>query len=200
MSIRPPRAMMSVDVPSAPRPTTLSPAPTGVSGALATAAGRCLQRLPRELLRAMARGLRANADELAPGALFRNRDTGGCAVGVALRELAPDAFRFGRVEFWLWHRWRRGVERDVARRFPQLQQLQRLFDEAVSEVGQAGRDEQPAKTVGLWLAAGAEAELRGRHNPTRTRRRVANQPTRWNRRWVHQPRPAPLRTRLAEHR
>jgi hypothetical protein len=141
---------------------TLAPAPAGVSGELAVAAGHCLERLPVGLLRAMEAGLRANADELAPGALFRGRHSGGCAVGVMLRELAPDAFRFGRIEFWLWRRWRRGVELDVARRFPELHQLQRIFDDAVSQV-EDGRDEsQPARAVGLWLAAGAAGELRAR--------------------------------------
>src|SRR2546423_8836249 len=118
MSTSIPRAM-GIDRPSALRPTALLPAPAGVSGALARPAARALQRLPDALLRAMARGVTVNADELVPGALFRDRDSSGCAVGITLRELAPDAFRFGRVEFWLWHRWRRGVEPDVARRFPQ---------------------------------------------------------------------------------
>jgi hypothetical protein len=147
---------------SAVRPSVAVSPPLGVSGELAGAAGRALQHLPDELLRAMVRGLRAHAEDLAPGVLFRGHSSGGCAVGVALRELAPDAFEFGWVQFWLWQRWRRGVERDVARRFPHLNHLQRHFDQAVAELTAEGRDPQPAKAVGLWLAAGAEAELSAR--------------------------------------
>jgi hypothetical protein len=127
----------------------------------------------------MVRGLRAHADELAPGVLFRNQSVGGCAVGITLRELAPEAFDFGRLRFWLWQRWRRGVERDVARRFPRLNHLQRHFDEAVAEVSRAGYS-RGAKAEGLWLAATADAELGSRRravaetrrSPTRTARRT----------------------------
>jgi hypothetical protein len=110
----------------------------------------------------MVRGLRTHADDLAPGVLFRGKSSGGCAVGITLRELAPNAFDFGWVQFWFRQRWRRGIEPDVARRFPHLNHLQRHFDEAVTEVTEAGRDSQPAKAVGLWFAASAEAELRAR--------------------------------------
>lgn len=190
---------VSSDISPAPRPTTFPSAPAGVSGPLAGAAARSLQYLPEDLLCAMVTGLHANADDLAPGALFRGRHSGGCAVGVTLRQLAPDAFRFGRVEFWLWHRWRRGVERDVARKFPHLQQLQRVFDDAVDEVANAGHDEQPARAVGLWLAASAEAELRARKTPARQSGRLANAAMRWHRRWVHQPPRGQFRTGISEH-
>ena len=135
------------------------------------------------------------ADGLAPGALFRDRQSSGCAVGVTLRELAPDAFQFGRLEFWLWRRWRLGVEPDVARTFPQLRELQRLFDEAVGELTQLGRHEQPAKTVGLWLAASARAELRARDDGGTSGRRLAIHATRRNRRVSHPPR----RSRVTAH-
>ena len=171
-----------MDVPSAPPPTILPTPPPGVSETLQAAAGRSLQHLPEELLRAMASGLRANADSLAPGVLFRGRDSGGCAVGVTLRELAPDAFQFGHIQFWLWHRWRRGVERDVARKFPHLHELQRVFDEAVSEVEAAGLEEQAPKAVGLWLAASAETLLGAGEAPGRQRGRLENPPTRVHRR------------------
>jgi hypothetical protein len=143
------------------RPTILVAPPRGVSAELAGAAGRALQHLPDELLRAMARGLSAHAEDLAPGVLFRGTSSGGCAVGVTLRELAPDAFRFGWLRFWLWQRWRRGVERDVARQYPRLRHLQWYFDEAVAELDEVG-DPESAKAVGLWLAASAEAELSSR--------------------------------------
>lgn len=156
------RAMLDVDRPPDVRPTALVPAPAGVSRALAVPVTRALERLPDAVLGAMARGLTANVDDLAPGALFRDRHSSGCAVGVTLRELAPNAFQFGRLEFWLWHRWRRGIEPDVARRLPQLEQLQRLFDQAVDDLDQLGRHEQPAKTVGFWFAACARAELQAR--------------------------------------
>jgi hypothetical protein len=153
--------MMSMGADTAVRRAVLVSPPPGVSGALATGVGRALQRLPDALLRAMVRGLRAHADELSPGVLFRNQRSGGCAVGVTLRELAPEAFDFGLVRFWIWQRWRRGVERDVARRFPGLKELQWHFDEAVTELTEAGYP-QPAAAVGRWFAASAHAELRSR--------------------------------------
>jgi hypothetical protein len=153
----------------------VSPAPDGVSQALANAAARAIHRLPEELLSAMARGLRKHADDLAPGVLFRGKSSGGCAVGITLRELAPDAFDFGWAQFWLRQRWRRGIEPDVARRFPHLGQLQRHFDRAVADIRQTGGDPHPARTVGLWFAASAEAELSARRAaalaPTRPARR-----------------------------
>jgi hypothetical protein len=155
---------------------------------------RALQHLPDALLAAMARGLTGNVDDLVPGALFRDRDSSGCAVGITLRELAPDAFQFGRLEFWLWHRWRREVEPDVARRFPHLQQLQRLFDQAVGELDELGRHNRPAKTVGLWLAACAQAELQARGGRA-PGRRLAKRSTRRSRRGNHPSR----RDRVAEH-
>jgi hypothetical protein len=153
--------MVSIGTETTVRPSALVPPPPGMSGASASGAGRALQHLPDELLQAMVRGLRVHADDLTPGVLFRNQKFGGCAVGITLRELAPEAFDFGLFRFWLWQRWRRGVERDVARRFPRLKHLQRHFDEAVAELKDA-ECPQPAKAVGLWLAASAEAELRSR--------------------------------------
>lgn len=190
--------MLSSDIPSALGPSDLPPAPAGIDGALVTAVRRSLQRLPDKLLLAMVRGLRSNADDLAPGALFRRRDGGGCAVGVTLRELAPDAFQFGRIEFWLWRRWRRGVEADVARRFPQLQQLQRLFDDAVREIEEISCDGQAAKAVGLWFAASAEAELQARDTPARATRWPANLPTRGSRRPADQTRRGQVRAVVTE--
>jgi hypothetical protein len=165
--------MMSIAA-VAPRPSVLVAPPPGVSEAVASGAGRALQHLPDRLVAAMVRGLRAHADDLAPGVLFRDHSSRGCAVGVTLRELAPDAFRFGRIRFWLWQRWRRGVERDVARRFPRLKHLQWHYDAAVKQLTEAGYP-QPATAVGLWLAASAEAELASRRcavtetGPPRTR-------------------------------
>ena len=195
MSTSFPRAMPGNDPLAAVRPTALLPAPAGVNRALAVPVARVLERLPDALLRAMARGLTVSAHDLVPGALFRDRSSSGCAVGITLRELAPDAFQFGRLEFWLWHRWRRGVEPDVARRFPQLQQLQRLFDHAVGELTELGRHQQPAKTVGLWLAACAQAELRARGGGVAKSRRLASRWTRRNRRGSHASRGNPA----AEH-
>lgn len=156
--------------------TQASPTPDGVSRALATATERAIRRLPDELLRAMARGLRRHADDLAPGVLFRGKSSGGCAVGITLRELAPDAFDFGWFQFWLRQRWRRGIERDVARRFPHLNHLQRHFDQAVAEVTKAGVSRQPAKAVGLWFAASAETELGARRAAVVATRRPARRP------------------------
>ena len=171
--------MMSIGTDTTVRPSVLVAPPPGVSRALAEGVGRALRHLPGELLRAMVRGLREHSDDLAPGVLFRTPGARGCAVGVTLRELAPEAFDFGLFRFWLWQRWRRGVERDVARRYPRLKHLQWHYDDAVSELKEAGYPE-PAKAVGLWLAAGAEAELRSRRSAvaesrsltTRTARRT----------------------------
>jgi hypothetical protein len=154
--------------------------PRGVSADVAGGVGRALTQLPDTLLRAMVGGLRAHADDLAPGVLFRGTSSGGCAVGITLRELAPGAFEFGRIRFWLWQRWRRGIERDVARRYPRLKHLQWYFDEAVGQLERAGDDPQPARAVGLWLASSAEGELGARRSalakdgprPRRTARRV----------------------------
>lgn len=143
--------------------------PPGVSAELARSVAGAVQHLPDPLLRAMVRGLRAHADELAPGVLFRGTSSGGCAVGVTLRELAPEAFEFRWLEFWLWQRWRRGVERDVARRYPRLKHLQWYFDEAVAQLESAGHEAMPAKAIGLWLAASAEAELAARRAPPETK-------------------------------
>ena len=162
------------------RPPVLVAPPAGVSRARASGVGRALQHLPDELLRAMVRGLRTHPDDLVPGVLFRGHNSGGCAVGITLRELAPDAFDFGWLPFWLWQRWRRGVERDVAGRYPRLKHLQWHFDEAVAELKEGGIGPAGAKAVGLWLAASAEAELTarrgalsgGRPLPTRPARRA----------------------------
>ena len=185
---------MSIDHHPALRPAVLLAPPVGLSRALAVPTTRALQYLPDELLRAMARGVTVNADDLVPGALFRDRGSRGCAVGITLRELAPDAFQFGRLEFWLWHRWHRGIDPDVACKFPHLRGLQRLFDQAVDELNELGRHGQPAKTVGLWLAACAQAELRGRDSNGASSRRLANRSIRRNRRGTHPSR----HTRAAE--
>jgi hypothetical protein len=174
---------MSVGTENAVRPSLLDSPPLGVSAELAGAAGRALQYLPDELLRAMVLGLQAHADELAPGVLFRGSTSGGCAVGITLRELAPDAFAFGWLRFWLWQRWRRGVERDVARRYPRLKHLQWNFDAAVAELERAG-DPQPAKTVGLWLAASAQAELRARRSAIAERKSLRTRPARRAHHWA----------------
>jgi hypothetical protein len=173
---------MGVGGANAMRPSVVVSPPRGVSPELASAVGRALRHLPDELLRAMVRGLGAHADDLAPGVLFRGNSSGGCAIGVTLRELAPDAFKFGWLRFWLWQRWRRGIERDVARRYPRLKHLQWHFDGAVAEVEKAGCEPQPAKAVGLWLAASARAELIVR--PSAVTERIA-QPARPARRGRH---------------
>ena len=167
---------MSVGSANAVRPLVLVSPPAGVSAELASGVARALQHLPDELLRAMARGLVAHADDLAPGVLFRGSSSGGCAVGITLRELAPDAFEFGLLRFWFWQRWRRGVERDVARHYPRLKHLQWYFDEAVAEVEDAGCEPQSAKAVGLWFAASAQDELTARGNVFTERRSLPRRP------------------------
>lgn len=125
---------------------------------------RSMRGLPAPIVVALARGLRAHRDELAPGRLFASPRGGGCAVGIALRELAPEAFEFGALSYWLWHRRQRGIEPDVALRFPELGHLQSCFDTAVVETRDRtglARD-AAAREVGLWFAGAAEDELRRR--------------------------------------
>jgi hypothetical protein len=141
-------------------------APAGVDARLVQAVPRAMRRLPDPILLAMSSGLRAHCDELVPRTLFRGRSGGGCAVGVTLRELVPEAFEFGRLRFWLWHRWRRGIERDVAARYPQLKHLQWHFDDAVRGAADELPDQRDAaRAVGLWLAASAAGELALRRPP-----------------------------------
>ena len=120
-----------------------------------------MRGLPDPMLVALARGLRKHCNELAPGRLFTAPRSGGCAVGIALRELAPEDFEFRPLPYWLWHRRRRGIERDVALRFPELAHLQACFDTAVDET--RSRNAMPtaaaAREVGLWFARAAEGEL-----------------------------------------
>lgn len=138
--------------------------PAGTAGQLGPVLGRAMRGLPDAILVALARGLREHRDELAPGRLFASPRSGGCAVGIALRELAPEAFDFGRLEYWLWYRRRRGIERDVAVSFPELLHLQRCFDKAVGETRDrlALDQRSAAREVGLWFAVAAERELSGR--------------------------------------
>jgi len=135
--------------------------PAATSVRLGPVLARAMRRLPDPILVALARGLRAHRDELAPGRLFASPRAGGCAVGIALRELAPEAFSFGAPAYWLWHRRRRGIERDVALRFPELAHLQCCFDEAVGETRARSGVATPvaAREVGLWFGRAAEEEL-----------------------------------------
>lgn len=140
--------------------------PAAIALRVGPALRRVMRGLPDPVLVALARGLRAHHDELVPGRLFAAPHGGGCAVGIALRELAPEAFTFGRLEYWLRQRRRRGIERDVALRFPELTVLQSCFDTAVAATREATGVPQrsAAGEVGLWFASAAEEEL-GRRRP-----------------------------------
>ena len=124
---------------------------------------RTLRALPDRMLVALDRGLEHNGDRLVAGRLFRASDGGGCAVGVMLRELEPQAYR-GRLRFWVRHGWRRraGSYRGVLRANPRLRHLEWVFDGAVSETRRAlpqlsRRD--AAAAVGAWIRAESRREL-----------------------------------------
>ncbi len=127
---------------------------------------RTLRALPDEMLEALARGLERHADRLVGGRLYAGAAGGGCAVGVMLRELEPDAYS-RRLRFWLRHGWRRRVSW-YRRRLPQqrrLRHLEWLFDRAVEEArGRLPRSDrgQAAALVGRWIRFEALAELRWR--------------------------------------
>ena len=122
---------------------------------------RTLRGLPDASLAALVRGLDRAGGDLAPGRLFRG-GSGGCAVGVMLRELEPETYAARGPRFWLVHSWRRRVRwyRGMAREHPRLQHLEWTFDRAAAASSQRGlARREAAVAVGRWFRAEAEAEL-----------------------------------------
>lgn len=132
---------------------------------LSPALRRTVGALPDPMLAGLARGLDANYDRLVPGRLFRARSGGGCAVGVMLQELDPDAHRRGPVRFWLRDRWRRGSQSyggELARN-PRLRHLEGIFDGAVKRLrGLELPKARATRVAGAWIRAEVEAELQWR--------------------------------------
>jgi len=132
---------------------------------------RTLTGLPDHLLGALVDGLDHERGHLVDGRLFLSSAGGGCAVGVLLRELDPEAFEAGRLRFWLRHGWRRTVAsyREVAKRQPRLRHLEWIFDASVSATRRAEpalSQRAAADRVGRWIEASARAEIARRNRPS----------------------------------
>lgn len=128
---------------------------------------RALRDLPLGLLEAMLRGLRRHADALAPGGLYTDDGSGGCAVGMMLREIAEEPSEDRRRRS-LWPRSLRfqsptvREERpDLARANPRLWHLELAFDVTCTEMAKRLRSpaHEVARSVGLWMAAETQAEI-----------------------------------------
>jgi hypothetical protein len=124
---------------------------------------RTLRGLPDAMLAALVRALDKHVHELVPGRLFRDRDGGGCAVGLMLRELDPDRYESrSAVGFWLRDRWRRRAHSypELADN-PRLRHLEWIFDRSVEELRAAGSGSRQsvATTVGGWILKEARQEL-----------------------------------------
>ncbi len=129
---------------------------------------RSLRGLPTEMLLAMIEGIESDPDSLVAGRLFKDRERGGCPVGVMLRVMYPA--HYGRRWFW---RSRcdptiKGVacERPrLAKQMPRLRHLEHVFDTTVRSTRRRNRGLSPeaaARAVGLWFSAEAQAELQRR--------------------------------------
>lgn len=150
---------------------TPEPAPTPLPEELARERGallhRALRDLPLSLLEAMLRGLRRHADALAPGGLYTDDGSGGCAVGMMLREIAeePSADRRPTGRWARRFRFRSPTVReerpDLARANPRLWHLELMFDVTCNEMADRLGLVAPdvARSVGLWMAAETQAEI-----------------------------------------
>jgi hypothetical protein len=124
---------------------------------------KALRSLPLELLDALLRGTRRHADSLAPGSLF-SRD-GRCAVGMMLIELEERPS-------WPSPRRRSPTIHEaapaLARQYPRLAHLEFIFDRTCQALAER-LDRSPcevARSVGLWMAAEAQAEIDSRRKHT----------------------------------
>jgi hypothetical protein len=132
---------------------------------------RTLRGLHDAMLAALVRGLEKHVHELVPGRLFRDRDGGGCAVGLMLRELDPERYESrSALRFWLRDRWRRRAHSypELARN-PRLRHLEWIFDRSVEEllgVGAADQRAHVTAAVGHWILSEAQLELNWRRART----------------------------------
>jgi hypothetical protein len=129
---------------------------------------RSIRGLPDDMLLAMIEGIETDPDSLVAGRLFKDREHGGCPVGMMLRVLYPTRYR---------RRWFRRSRADphttgiacerprLAKQMPRLRHLEHVFDTTVrwtlrcrSELGH----QAAARAVGLWFSAEAQAELQRR--------------------------------------
>ena len=121
---------------------------------------RVLRGLPADFVVALIEGLE-QADVITPGQLFAG-DRGGCAVGVTLRVIEPDFRGSGTLRRWRRKRSIQDLYRGVAKSIPHLHALEQVFDRSVDlcwaqnpHLAQC----EVAKSVALWVAAEARAEL-----------------------------------------
>jgi hypothetical protein len=124
---------------------------------------RTLRGLPDAMLAALVRALEKHVHELVPGRLFRDRNGGGCAVGLMLRELDPERYESpSALRFWLRDRWRRRARSypELARN-PRLRHLEWLFDRSVKELAarRPGSEGHATFRVGSWILSEARREL-----------------------------------------
>jgi hypothetical protein len=117
---------------------------------------RALRALPIGLLQPLLRGVRRHADSLVPGSLYTG--DGGCAVGMMLRELAPQRRR--RRNRTIWDEWP-----ELVQAHPRLAHIEVVFDRTCKALYARGElsEEQTARNVGLWMAAEIQAEINLRH-------------------------------------
>jgi hypothetical protein len=124
---------------------------------------RTLRGLSDSMLAALVRALEKHLHQLVPGRLFRDRDGGGCAVGLMLRELDPGRYESrSTLRFWLRDRWRRRARSypELARN-PRLRHLEWIFDRSVKELEAARSDSRAgaASAVGGWILSEVRLEL-----------------------------------------
>lgn len=129
-----------------------------------------LSHLPDELLSALAHGLDRHAGGLVAGRLYDRYDGGGCAVGVMLRELSPEAFRQGRLQFMVRrHRQRTilreptGLHRSLVTR---LSHVEMCFDRTavtLAEHAAAPDLAAAANVTGRWMAERCRQRLHERN-------------------------------------
>ena len=148
------------------RMAALSPAGWEVVDERTPTLRRTLRGLPDTMLAALVRALEKHVHELVPGRLFRDRNGGGCAVGLMLRELDPERYESrSAVRFWVRDRWRRRARSypELARN-PRLRHLEWLFDRSVKELvaGRPGSQGRATFSVGSWILREARLELEWR--------------------------------------
>ncbi len=152
---------------SVAREAAPSPLPAELARERGAILHRALRDLPLPLLEAMLRGLRRHADALAPGGLYTDDRSGGCAVGMMLREISQEPSQERRRRSRWARRFRfqsptvREERPDLARANPRLWHLELVFDVTCNEMGhRLGLPaHEVARSVGLWMAAETQAEV-----------------------------------------
>lgn len=149
--------------------------PSNVAAAREPSLAKALSHLPDEILSALAFGLERHAGRLEVGRLYADHDGGGCAVGVMLRELAPEAYRQTRLQFWVRrHRHRSVLSEPVAFErslITRLSHVEMCFDQTAAAVRVHSPEADlaaAANATGRWMAECCRAELRARSRARHT--------------------------------